>query len=136
MLIWQQLIVLSNILKLYRHGHLLVSYTGVRPIYCVVLWCHFFLYLWDYLLYVTTARICYRLYKAGGMVPDGSFLSVHTIMLQFCTHLRLSSPYNFSQTIKLLSFIINETFVIAMQNGGENFEENFTVNYSWFLIFL
>jgi hypothetical protein len=33
----------------------------------------FFLYLWDYLLHVTTARICYQLHKAGGKVPDGSF---------------------------------------------------------------
>lgn len=79
---------------------------------------------------MTTARICYQLYKAGGMVHDGSFLSVHTVMLQFCTHLRISSPYNFSQTMELLSFFVSETFVIAMQHGGENFEEKFTVNYS------
>lgn len=70
------------------------------------------------------------------MVPDGSFLSVHTVMLQFCTHLRISSPYNFSQTIKLLSFFISDTFVIAMQHGEENFEERFTGNYGQFSIFL
>ena len=32
---------------------------------------------------MTTARICYQLYKAGGMVPDGSFLSVHTMLVLY-----------------------------------------------------
>jgi hypothetical protein len=49
------------------------------------------------------------------------FLSVCTIMLQFCTHLRISIPYNFSQTIKFTSFIISEMFVIIIAAWGKKF---------------
>lgn len=84
-LIWQQLLVPTSLLKLYRNGLLAISYFGISPGLAVVLWCHFFL-SGDYSYY---ADICYQLCKAGGRVTYGNFLSVHTMMMtQFCIHLK------------------------------------------------
>jgi hypothetical protein len=40
---------------------------------------------------LTAADICYQLCKAGGRVTCGNFLSVHTMVAQFCIHLKFPS---------------------------------------------